>query len=315
MIDQNTGKEKLVDPERIVFVLDYDEICYSLLGSQFGLFKNSFALAATNLIPDFDVPNLESVLKTPDYEDYKQVRDTILASNISDCEKSTQIDLRNAFFTAVAGWDNHKDCTHYFTQHLPEGYKKFKLADDLDRMAHGILPTYLWEPIKNLDKQIKKLQEYGDVVIWTHGRHEMVLRTLSQNGLLGLIAKDKIFDKQTILSDGIPLGRKDSGHNNWGRFCKELGVLPENVGFIDDTYPNHESAASAGIGARVHVNVRKEQGLGGKSHYRVANTNVGMRKLIQFGKNKKAYFQRHVQPTPVNKPEQPSLPQRKISLR
>jgi FMN phosphatase YigB (HAD superfamily) len=121
-------------------------------------------------------------------------------------------------------------------------------------MAHSVLPTHLWEPITGLAKEIESLRALdAEVIIWTHGRREMVNRTFSQNGLVGLFSNDQIYDKQSLLKDGIAIGRKDKGPENYARLFAQYGVLPENVALLDDTKRNHKSAAQAGLGCRAWV--------------------------------------------------------------
>jgi len=245
--DTNTTRD--LDPKKLLVVLDYDEICYRLTGSQFGFFKTSFALTATNLIPDF-----QTKIHQDDLAGFTKSKTALIESGLSGPELDSRIRLKEAFHTAVSGWLDHKDCVHYFVEHIQDEQKKSKMMEDIDRMAHSILPTHLWEPIAGLAKDIEDLRELGaEVVIWTHGRREMVNRTFSQNGLLGLFSDSQIFDKQTLLEDNLPLGRKDRGSDSFARFFLQHGVLPENVALLDDTKGNHKSAAQAGTGLRVWV--------------------------------------------------------------
>lgn len=273
-----------LDPKKLLVVLDYDEICYRLMGSQFGFFKTSFALTATNLIPEF-----EPKIHQDDLSDFTESNTALIESGIGQPELESKMRLKEAFYTAVSGWLDHKDCAHYFVQHIKDEQKKSKMMEDMDRMAHSILPTHLWEPIAGLARDIEELRGLGaEVVIWTHGRREMVNRTFSQNGLLGLFSDNQIFDKQTLLKDGSPLGRKDRGPESFARFFAQHGVLPENVALLDDTKANHKSAAQAGTGLRVWVDWEgTAEKLMEFPKFKADNTAEGMRATKTFIRQRK----------------------------
>ena len=249
MSDNNVA----VDPKKLLVILDYDEICYRLTGSQFGYFKTSFALTAVDLVPDF-----KSQIHPNERSEFNGRRQQILSESSDRTEARHKIKLAEAFHTAISGWEDHKDCTHYFVRHIENPHEKAQMMEDLDRVAHSMLPTKLWEPIEGLAKDIEDLRAMGaEVIIWTHGRREMVQRTLLQNGLYGIFSDDQIFDKQSLLKDGSPIGRKDKGPQNHHRVISQHGALPENTVLMDDTKANHKSAAQAGVGLRVWVDLHK----------------------------------------------------------
>ncbi len=243
----------VVDPKKLLVILDYDEICYRLTGSQFGYFKTSFALTAVDLIPDF-----KPQIHPKERFEFNSRRQQILRESSDNVESRHKIRLAEAFHTAISGWEDHQDCTHYFVQDIENPYEKARMMEDMDRVAHSMLPTKLWEPIEGLSKDIEDLRAMGaEVIVWTHGRREMVQRTLLQNGLYGIFSDDKIFDKQSLLQDGLPIGRKDKGPQNHHRVISQHGALPENTVLMDDTKANHKSAAHAGVGLRVWVDLHK----------------------------------------------------------
>lgn len=203
-------------------ILDWDEIGYELDGCQYFNFKMAFAGAASAIIPG--------------------------------------LKFGHAFKMAMRGWKDHTDGAAVFVNQYggQSEQQRKKLADDIDRLAHSILPTDKWKPIEGLAKAIQDIQDDAQVIVWTHGHKKMVLRTMDKLGLYGLISEKDIYDKRTPVFDPATntieeLGRKDSGIAPYHRICRIRDVKPEHTSLIDDTYKNHISAAAAGLQNNCHV--------------------------------------------------------------
>ena len=208
--------------ETSLTILDYDEVGYELIGDQLFNFKKSFAAAACALIPE--------------------------------------LKFRHAFRMAIRGWRDHTDATSVIVNQYggdcPK--KRQKLADDIDRLAHRLVPTDKWKPIDGLAAEIQRAQSLSKVVIWTHGHKGMVLRTMDKLGLYGLVSEKDIYDKGTHVPDTlsgqmVELGRKDADAAPYQRICAIYGIKPENATLVDDTPKNLAAAHAAGIGRKIHI--------------------------------------------------------------
>jgi FMN phosphatase YigB (HAD superfamily) len=219
-------------------ILDFDDVCYWNTENPYLAFKLAFANAASALLG---------------------------------------MNRKHAFRLAIKGWEEKTDAEHWISvvNGCTDDEKIKILKGDLDRLTHRILSTKTWQPFEDMAEAIIGLREQGiRVIVWTHGRREMVLYNMDKLIGAGAFKECDIFDKQSLPKAGFDDLRKDRGTEPYLRLCGHLGIQPHQALLVDNEPRNLVDAYKSGFQRGIHIITPREHPLTQSDHVRLSTNNT-----------------------------------------